>query len=46
MMVVMMTVMLLVPADMAGYHHRLAVLPVHLTAQAGPEVGLCMINQS
>ena len=49
MFVVMMmvTVVLLpFPAHVAGHHHRLGVLPVHLAAQARPEVGLCMINQS
>ena len=45
-MMMVMTVVLLVPADVLGHHHRLAVLPVHLAAQARPEVGLGMINQA
>ena len=45
-MVMMMTMVFLVPAHMAGDHHRLAVLPVHLAAQARPEVCLGMINQA
>ena len=45
-MVVMMALLLAVPAHVAGHHHGLTVLPVDLTAQAGPEVCRGMINQS
>merc|ERR1719445_270100 len=41
-----MALLLAVPAHVAGHHHGLTVLPVDLTAQAGPEVCRGMINQS
>ena len=45
MMVMMVTVrvLLLVSGRVAGHHHRLGVLPVHLGAESpgsGPEVGV------
>ena len=41
--VMMVAVVSLVPGNMAGHHHGLAVLPVHLAAQTRPEVGLMRV---